>query len=163
MGKVQDLIHGGALTDDHGDAATSAPETREDERAAVALDYFGRPITWHEIRNLLSSGFGSGSVYWYVFKEFNAPAVGKVLWPGESKCYAFLDYPVREGGSVVVSDNGESGRELKPVNRETLVEGLKIMAAKYPRQFADFLLGNGDGSTGDVFLQCVVFGDVVFG
>jgi hypothetical protein len=36
--------------------------------------------------------------------------------------------------------------------------GLKIMAKKYPRYFADIVNGDADEETGDVFLQCCLFG-----
>jgi hypothetical protein len=37
------------------------------------------------------------------------------------------------------------------------------MVEKYPRHYADFKDGDEDASTGDVFLQCCIFGEVVYG
>jgi hypothetical protein len=37
------------------------------------------------------------------------------------------------------------------------------MADKYPRHIADILSENDDATTGDVFLQLCLFGDVVYG
>lgn len=42
-------------------------------------------------------------------------------------------------------------------------EGLEIMAAKYPKHFAAMIAGQGDAITGDVFVQCVIFGKVIYG
>ena len=44
-----------------------------------------------------------------------------------------------------------------------LQQGLQRMARKYPRHFADFMAENDDAITGDVFLQCVVLGEVIYG
>lgn len=45
----------------------------------------------------------------------------------------------------------------------TLKKGLKVMSEKYPKHFKDFLIENCDAITGDVFLQCCVEGEVIYG
>jgi len=37
------------------------------------------------------------------------------------------------------------------------------MASEAPRHFADFIAENDDAETADVFLQCCLFGRIVFG
>lgn len=37
------------------------------------------------------------------------------------------------------------------------------MPVKYPRHWADVLAENDDATTGDVFLQCCLFGECIFG
>ena len=39
----------------------------------------------------------------------------------------------------------------------------QIMADKFPRHFANILNENDDAETGDVFLQCCLWGDIVYG
>lgn len=41
--------------------------------------------------------------------------------------------------------------------------GLQFMADSYPTHFADILTRNDDAITGDVFVQCVVFGEIIYG
>ena len=41
--------------------------------------------------------------------------------------------------------------------------GLAVMAEKYPRHFGDFMRGDEDADTGDVFVQCATIGEVIFG
>jgi len=53
--------------------------------------------------------------------------------------------------------------KFKPVNRETLVEGVKVMAEKYPERFAEMVEERDDADTGDCLLQCTVFGEQIFG
>lgn len=40
--------------------------------------------------------------------------------------------------------------------------GLSVMATNFPAHFADIISDNEDAITGDVFLQCCLFGDVVY-
>lgn len=42
-------------------------------------------------------------------------------------------------------------------------KGLETMRDKYPRHWADLVEENDDLITGDVFLQCAVFGELVYG
>jgi len=42
-------------------------------------------------------------------------------------------------------------------------DGLTIMATKYPKHFSDFLAENEDATTGDVFVQCCIFGELIYG
>ena len=49
------------------------------------------------------------------------------------------------------------------LNDSNLQQGLAIMAEHYPHHFNNFIEENEDAITGDVFLQCVVFGEVIYG
>ena len=44
-----------------------------------------------------------------------------------------------------------------------LKEGLTQMAGTYPKHFEDFMNENEDAITGDVFIQCIMFGEVIYG
>lgn len=46
---------------------------------------------------------------------------------------------------------------------EDIRKGLEIMRDNYPRHFADLVEENDDLITGDVWLQCAVFGEVIYG
>jgi hypothetical protein len=102
---------------------------------------------------------------------------------GGAEIYRHLDYPVNEGGAVVVGDREEwypyrmekeRAEHLKEsfdkpepkkyrLDLEAIDRGLQLMADKYPRHFADFVGENEDASTGDVFLQLCLFGELVYG
>ena len=41
--------------------------------------------------------------------------------------------------------------------------GLEVMRKKYPHHWKDHCDENSDATTGDVFLQCALFGELVFG
>jgi len=44
-----------------------------------------------------------------------------------------------------------------------ILSGFQIMAEKYPRHWNDFFIENEDSITADVWLQCVVLGEIVYG
>jgi hypothetical protein len=41
--------------------------------------------------------------------------------------------------------------------------GLQVLATKYPHHFADIVVDNSDCTTGDVLVQCALFGEIVYG
>jgi len=59
-------------------------------------------------------------------------------------------------------DDGEY-REYFRLDFDEFKSGLRVMAKKYPRHFADFINDNADGITSDVFIQCCCFGEIVYG
>lgn len=135
------------------------------DKNEVAVEIAGHKITWDQIRNLLCSALEGGSNYWYTIDKFVPPEGGARPWPGEDHIFRHLDYPCMPGGSLVIEarDNDHPKEAFKPVNRETLVEGMKLMARNYTQHFADFVGESDDACTGDVFLQCACLGELVYG
>ena len=41
--------------------------------------------------------------------------------------------------------------------------GLQVLASKYPHHFADIVGDNSDCITGDVLVQCALFGEIIYG
>jgi hypothetical protein len=118
------------------------------------------------VSDLLCSALEGGSNYWYMIESFIKPTkVEQVAMPGET--FRHLDYPLSEGGALMVSDrNGAPAEEDMKTTRldwPKLLEGLVLMAEKYPRHFGDWMAENDDADTGDVFLQLCVLGEVVYG
>ena len=86
----------------------------------------------------------------------------------ENEEWPVYDWPLNVGGSIVfeVWEDGERFK-LNEIDKfvlglESIQRGLQIMADKYPHHMADFLTENDDAITSDVFLQCCLFGDVIF-
>ena len=111
------------------------------------------------IEDLLCNALEGGSNYWYIIKKFNYPS-------GQTKeslgiTYPHIELPLK-GGSLTIGDI-EGQMPDKVLDRAAITKGLELMAEKYPKHYADFLAENDDATTGDVFLQLAVFGEVVFG
>lgn len=126
-------------------------------------------IDSNRIADLIITALEGGSNYWYSIdkKKSKAPSPDK-LWQfpeGDSlrdTLYFHVQWPLSEGGSVHIYDN-ETGDYRGDLNLESLQKGLDVMQDKYPKHMADFLSEHEDGDTADVFLQCCLFGEVIFG
>lgn len=91
----------------------------------------------------------------------------------DPQLYRYYDYPVTPGGAVIVAEDevwrdaereGDTSQvKTFHIDRETIARGLSVMQTKYPHHFADFVKQNGDACTADVFVQCCVFGELVYG
>lgn len=79
----------------------------------------------------------------------------------------YADYPLNPGGALVLSNyNAEAEGDKKrrgTLNLRSVKRGAQVMAKKYPRHWADFIAENDDAITGDVFVQCCLFGEVIYG
>lgn len=126
------------------------------------------------IRNLLCCAFEGGANYWCIIEKIKCPPGmtlkdfnegGKGQLPDEYWHWAQL-IPLAEGGSLVVGDKSDQGNKTRykgTLNRETIEKGFQVMAEKYPKHFGNFMAEEEDGDTGDVFLQCCLFGELIFG
>lgn len=112
------------------------------------------------ISDLLCNAFEGGSNYWYWIESYNYPE-GQT-GEGLNLKYPHLDLPLVEGGSLTISDQ-EGVMPDKILDKAAILRGLTIMAEKWPKPFADFMTENDDAETGDVFLQCALYGEVIFG
>jgi len=122
------------------------------------------------IGDLLCSAFEGGSNYWYRIEEFIKPKIVKCYsassYETDPKPYRHIDWPLSYGGALVVSDalavDGEDVRVTR-IDMPKLLKGLEIFHTKYPRHYNDWIEENDDAATGDVFLQCCCFGEIIYG
>lgn len=66
------------------------------------------------------------------------------------------------GGHVTLIDVEEDEKPYR-LDKEALERGLHVFAEKYPEHFSDFINENDDAITGDIYVQCCVFGDAIYG
>jgi hypothetical protein len=120
-------------------------------------------VSQGRISDLLCNAFEGGSNYWYLITSQKKPPV--LSFRSDVKeVYPHLDYPLNEGGSLKIQDmEGENRKKRYTLDLEAVKRGLEIMARDYPRHWADFISENDDGDTGDVFLQCCLFGEAIYG
>jgi hypothetical protein len=79
---------------------------------------------------------------------------------------AYLWLPLIEGGEVrvTVADEGdEFSGKVFVLDMEHIKHGMVIMANDHAKHFDDFINENDDAITGDVLLQCCLFGKLIFG
>ena len=117
-------------------------------------------VTVERVKDLLTCAFEGGSGYWIEETE----RVGEAK---DRKQAPFLcDAPFVKDGWLRIKDEGDGINHEGGwfnINPDTIKEGLAIFAQKYPKDFADWVNENDDAGTGDTFLQCVCFGEVIYG
>lgn len=115
------------------------------------------------VRVLLVGAFEGGSNYWYA--NLDAPKATRAL-KTDDWLWPFLG-PTTKGHHVTLEEQGDEGDPDNGTEHRldlgVIRRGLLVMAAKYPRHFGDFMAENDDADTGDVFLQCCLFGEVKYG
>lgn len=135
------------------------------------------------IQDLLCNALEGGSNYWYRIEKYNYPKkcphcnLVSLNYTRCPKCNTLLVQTTKEdlgiefehielpfkGGFITFSDLEDEEAEHKNLTIEAIQRGVKIMAEKYPRHFGDWIKENDDAITGDVFLQCCLFGEVIYG
>lgn len=122
-------------------------------------------ISDQRIAELLCCGIEGGVGYWARIVEYIKPTGELFKWCGDdSGGFPHIQYPMSEGGAVIFCDaEDEDEKPCWRLDREALIKGIKIMAEKYPIHFGDFMREHDDAETGDVFVQCCVLGEIVFG
>lgn len=114
-----------------------------------------------QIAGLLCTGFEGGMTgQWAEVVRRHKPSV-LPEFAGDWNEYPLYSFPLAVDGSIEIRDIETD--TIHKLDRESIVKGLKIMADKYPRHFNDFIDENDDAITGDVFVQCCVLGDCIYG
>ncbi len=117
-------------------------------------------LTAEQISDLLTVAFEGGVNYWCEIRKL-------ILPPGMTKqdfAWAYSELPLHEGGAMILGTNeNDPNLENKRLDRFTIKRGLSIMAEDHPRHWQDLVNENYDADTADVFLQCCLFGELVFG
>lgn len=121
-------------------------------------------VNMETIANLLCCAFEGGSNYWYYIETFTAPKTLAYKSDGpDGTTFQHIDYPLNVGGELEILDKENKMKSYK-LNLAVIKKGLKIFAEKYPWHFANAISeGNMDAETGDVFLQCCLFGELIYG
>lgn len=119
-------------------------------------------ISPDKIANLFVSAFeGAYSPWLHNAESGDAKPARGHTWYSDAHVYEApfvfrLDYDTEADGE------GEcSGRKL--IGLEDVRRGLEAMATHCPQRLGEILQGDTDAITADCFLQCIVFGHLVYG
>ena len=129
-------------------------------------------IPLERIENLLISATEGGIGYWGRIMGYEIPN-GKTLDDYEYPHFQV----VLDGGKMFLHDTEEEDSHYKTLSAEEkekwtltydkLIKGLQVMANLKPGEgghhFPNFLAENDDAETSDVFVQCCLFGEIVYG
>ncbi len=135
------------------------------------------------IKNLLVSAFEGGIGYWARIMEYTYPPGTSRAdfknWGDDKKytCPGYVEVPLIEGGKVWLHDAEEyderwitlpaAEKEKWCLTREKIIKGMSTFASlkmgEGGHHFPNFLAENDDAETADVFVQCCLFGEIVYG
>ncbi len=128
-------------------------------------------ISEERVRDLLCSAWEGGSSYWCscidrqvppaALAEIEAIKAERLAATGDGNFYSH-EYAFIDGVTLVLTADEEEDDKPLHLDRPALIRGLQVMADKYPRHFANFLGEDDDCETADVYLQCCLFGEVIF-
>ncbi len=117
--------------------------------------------------DLLVGAVEGGSNYWATFRL--DPNFTKSITESDKAAYVereggeyYAHYDIENSNYCLRVSDTEGGSTYN-VTLESFTNGLNIMASRYPRHFKDVITENHDAETSDVFIQCSVFGEIVFG
>lgn len=130
-------------------------------------------ITEDQVRGLLCSAFEGGSNYWIdsIDYKFRSGVKYKDFCKGgefqlDQYWHPVQLVPFHPGCAVLITvfdEEGDEERHRKQyrLDRNSIIKGLELFVKTH--HFADLIAENDDATTGDVFLQLAVFGEVIYG
>ena len=87
----------------------------------------------------------------------------RTIWYGQEDFFGHDGYKLKAKFDRE-QDEESTFKGRKTITKASIQKGLSVMARDYPRHFSDALdEARNDAITADVFIQCVIFGKVIFG
>jgi len=123
------------------------------------------------LSSMLCSGFEGGTGYWCQIQGYEGLKEAKAEFKSlglrsEDREFKHIWVPITEKGVMLLGedeeDEGKYEKQHK-LTRKKLKKGLQVIASKYPHHMANIVRDNTDAETGDVLIQCALFGDIIYG
>ena len=120
-------------------------------------------VSDQQLADLLCSAIEGGSNYWIgTLKNQYGKGFSRI-----DISTRYLELPFHEGSGIWIMDSDDEGeptlKEPVLITNALLRKGLNIVFEKYLWHFINVVKDNSDAETGDVVLQCAVFGDIIYG
>lgn len=118
--------------------------------------------------NLLCSALEGGSNYWYwlpseariIFEEYRKEKREPIVNMMFKAIQAGHKIPVHDAETI---DDENDGDLLGYISKESIEKGERIMFEKHNQHYSDARNENDDATTGDVWFQLAVMGEIVYG
>lgn len=133
----------------------------ENEHVTVGVP---RILSYQRLGDMLAGSLEAGSHYWML--NYTPVAPPKIIRRYDADTvFTHIDYPLNPGGKVKIrcQEPWAKGKSTATLTLKRILKGMNVMAAKYPTHFNDIIMETDDAVTADVFLQCCLFGDAIFG
>lgn len=120
-------------------------------------------IKEEDIASLIITALEGGSNYWYFLRGMEEHLGTDKEWEEAEGYWEILENRLQEGTlNLPVYDIENPDDLLGTMTSESVVKALQTMSTDYPVHFNDFITGRYDASTGDIFFQLAVMGDITF-
>ena len=111
-------------------------------------------VSDERIRDMLVTAFEGGTHYWATIAGYRH----KYGAGPDYYCTVPLD-----GGALLLEPAGAPDAfDQVVIDRPAIHRGREVMATKYPGHYQDLVSESDDAVTGDVFIQCCAFGEIVY-
>jgi hypothetical protein len=111
------------------------------------------------IADLMITALEGGSNYWLLAARLDHPEDKTLL--SEKPWYASPELYDNTALKIVFTEQEDAKEHL--VTSVEIANGTQLMAEQSPGHFADFIAENDDATTAEVWLQYVIFGEIVYG
>lgn len=122
-------------------------------------------VPLEEVRSLIVSAIEGGSNSWIdgeiIAREPSAWEHEDMYIRPEKAAHWYHDYPLNPGGGLIFRVYEDT--ETYILDLASIEKGLEILQERYPHYWRDIEDENADAYTGDAFLQCALFGELVYG
>lgn len=142
-------------------AGSCLAQAEDDDSDGLPRIAITATVDWSKITNAIIGAFEGGSTYWLRECDYTYRPEGVEGSP----LYAEDQFWAKGGKMNLIYDDPEDQeqRATKEVGLLEIKAGLRTMAEKDPRHFGDLVSENDDADTHDVFIQHVLFNEVIYG
>lgn len=112
-------------------------------------------IPVERISDLLCNAIEGGSTYW-------CQSITRMGGITKEQAKYRHEVPFVEGGWLEIIEFDAPDNRVIRLDKEKIIHGLSVFAERCPLQFGDLMADNSDAETGDCFLQCCCFDEVVY-
>lgn len=118
-------------------------------------------ITEEMIENIIVGALEGGSNYWYMLGEGIPPRDEEGTPMSVRISRKIVEDP--DFKLPIYDAEDEDGDPIGHLTQEGMLNAFKIVSEKYPWHYQNMMTECGDADTDDVFFQCAVLGDIVYG
>lgn len=141
-------------------AGSCLSQTEQDDDSEHPRIVITATVNWDKITNAIIGSFEGGSTEWLGSCDYIYTPEGVTGNP----LYAENDFWSKGGKARLTYDNPDGDDLLqKEIGLLEIKAGLRSMAEKDPVHFDDLLGESDDAITHDVFMQHVIFGEIIYG
>lgn len=121
-------------------------------------------VGWDKIVNAIIGAIEGASGYWLREYDYLSTPEGFDTEKHNPR-YASEEFWQKGGLMTLTYDNPNEGEDTasRHISESVIRTGLRTMAEKDPSHFGDLVSENDDAATHDVFIQHVLFGEVIYG